>query len=66
MTVTRHPALTIAIHWATAIAIVVAVAVMFARDATEDRAWRLFLLPYSFEELCSDPVEYCDVVGEPF
>ena len=44
MTVTRHPALTIAIHWATAIAIVVAVAVMFARDATEDRAWRLFLL----------------------
>ena len=40
----RHPALTIAIHWATVMAIVVAVAVMFVHDATEDRAWRQFLL----------------------
>lgn len=39
-----HPALTIAIHWMTAVAIVVAVAVMFVRDATEDRAWRQILL----------------------
>lgn len=39
-----HPALTIAIHWITALAIAVAVAVMFVRDATEDRAWRQFLM----------------------
>ena len=40
----RHPALTIAIHWMTVVAIVVAVAVMFARDAVEDRALRQVLL----------------------
>jgi cytochrome b561 len=40
----RHPTVTIAIHWATVIAIVVAVAVMFVHDATENRAWRQFLL----------------------
>ena len=39
-----HPALTIAIHWMTVVAIVVAVAVMFVRDATEDRALRQVLL----------------------
>jgi cytochrome b561 len=39
-----HPALTIAIHWMTVVAIVVAVAVMFVRDATEDRVWRQVLL----------------------
>lgn len=41
---TRHSASTIALHWATVGAIVVAVAVMFIRDATEDRALRQFLL----------------------
>ena len=40
----RHPPLTIAIHWMTVVAIVVAVAVMFVRDATEDRALRQVLL----------------------
>ena len=40
----RHPALTIAIHWTTVVAIVVAVAVMFVRDAVEDRMWRQILL----------------------
>ena len=39
-----HPALTIAIHWMTVIAIVIAVAVMFVRDAAEDRALRQVLL----------------------
>jgi cytochrome b561 len=39
-----HPALTIAIHWMTVVAIVVAVAVMFVRDATEDRVLRQVLL----------------------
>ena len=39
-----HPALTIAIHWVTVVAIVVAVAVMFVRDAIEDRALRQVLL----------------------
>ena len=39
-----HPALTIAIHWITVVAIVVAVVVMFARDAIEDRALRQVLL----------------------
>jgi cytochrome b561 len=36
--------MTIAIHWITALAIVAAVAVMFIRDAAEDRGWRQFLL----------------------
>jgi len=44
VTGTRHPALTIAMHWMTVAAIVVAVAVMFVRDAAEDRAWRQLLL----------------------
>jgi len=41
---TSHPALTRAIHWTTVVAIVIAVAAMFARDAIEDREWRQFLL----------------------
>lgn len=40
----RHPGLTVAIHWATVVAIVVAVAAMFVRDAVEDRVWRQLLL----------------------
>lgn len=40
----RHPALTVAIHWVTVVAIVVAVAAMFARDVLEDRVWRQILL----------------------
>lgn len=40
----RHPAATVAIHWITVAAIVVAVAVMFVRDAVEDRLWRQILL----------------------
>jgi cytochrome b561 len=43
-TTAGHPALTLAIHWATVIAIVVAVAVMFVHDAIEDRGWRQFLM----------------------
>jgi len=39
-----HPTLTVAIHWMTVVAIVVAVAAMFARDAVEDRVWRQLLL----------------------
>jgi cytochrome b561 len=39
-----HPALTVAIHWITVAAIVVAVVAMFAREAIEDREWRQFLL----------------------
>jgi cytochrome b561 len=39
-----HPGLTIAIHWMTVAAIVMAVVAMFARDAIEDREWRQFLL----------------------
>ena len=39
-----HPASTVAIHWMTVVAIVVAVAVMFVRDAVEDRVWRQVLL----------------------
>ena len=39
-----HPALTVALHWTTVVAIVVAVAVMFVRDAVEDRVWRQVLL----------------------
>jgi len=40
----QHPALTVAIHWATVAAIVVAVIAMFVRDAVEDRVWRQLLL----------------------
>jgi cytochrome b561 len=40
----RHPALTRALHWGTAIAIVIAVAAMFVRDAVEDKALRQVLL----------------------
>ena len=40
----RHPAATVAIHWITVAAIIVAVAVMFVRDAVEDRLWRQVLL----------------------
>src|SRR5690242_14194022 len=40
----RHTALTIAIHWTTVAAIVIAVAAMFVHDATEDRGWRQFLV----------------------
>ena len=40
----QHPALTVAIHWATVVAIVVAVVAMFVRDAVEDRVWRQLLL----------------------
>ena len=39
-----HPRLTVAIHWVTVVAIVVAVAAMFVRDAVEDRVWRQLLL----------------------
>ena len=39
-----HPRLTKAIHWLTVAAIVIAVVVMFVRDATEDRGLRQFLL----------------------
>ena len=39
-----HPTLTVAIHWVTVVAIVVAVAAMFVRDAVEDRGWRQLLL----------------------
>ena len=39
-----HPALTRAIHWTTVVAILIAVAALFARDAIEDREWRQFLL----------------------
>ncbi len=40
----KHPALTIALHWGTLVAIVVAVAAMFTRDAIEDTTWRQILL----------------------
>src|SRR5579863_7459068 len=39
-----HPTLTVAFHWVTVLAIVVAVAAMFVRDAVEDRVWRQLLL----------------------
>jgi len=39
-----HPALTVALHWTTVAAIVIAVVAMFARDAIEEREWRQFLL----------------------
>ena len=40
----RHPRLTIALHWGTVLAIVIAVAAMFLRDASEEKSTRLFLL----------------------
>jgi cytochrome b561 len=40
----KHPALTMALHWGTALALVVAVGAMFLRDATENDTWRLVLL----------------------
>ena len=40
----RHPALTRALHWGTAVAIIIAVAAMFVRDAVEDKALRQLLL----------------------
>jgi cytochrome b561 len=40
----HHPALTVALHWITVAAIVIAVVAMFVRDAIEDREWRQFLL----------------------
>src|SRR5262245_36901184 len=40
----RHPALVIALHWGTLVAIVVSVSAMFLRDALEDSAWRQVLL----------------------
>jgi cytochrome b561 len=40
----RHPALTRALHWGTALALVAAVGAMFLRDATENDTWRLVLL----------------------
>ena len=42
--VARHPAITRALHWGTAVAIVVAVAAMFVRDAVEDKFLRQLLL----------------------
>ena len=40
----RHPALVIALHWGTAVALVVAVGAMFVRDAIEDNGYRTLLL----------------------
>jgi cytochrome b561 len=40
----KHPALIVALHWGSLIAILVAVGVMFARDAIEDTSMRQFLL----------------------
>jgi cytochrome b561 len=40
----RHPAVTVALHWATVVAIVIAVAAMFVRDVVEDKFWRQTLL----------------------
>ena len=42
--VARHPAMTRVLHWGTAVAIVVAVAAMFVRDAVEDKFLRQLLL----------------------
>ena len=41
---TRHPALTIALHWGTVTAIVVSVGAMFVRDALENDGIRALLL----------------------
>jgi cytochrome b561 len=40
----RHPALVLAMHWGSVLAIVVSVAAMFVRDAIEDAAARQWLL----------------------
>jgi cytochrome b561 len=40
----RHPTMTVALHWGTLAAIVIAVAAMFVRDAVEDKFWRTTLL----------------------
>jgi cytochrome b561 len=40
----KHPALIVSLHWGSLIAILVSVAVMFARDAIEDTSMRQFLL----------------------
>jgi len=40
----RHPALTIALHWGSAFAVVVAVSALFLRDVIEDDDYRLMLL----------------------
>jgi cytochrome b561 len=40
----KHPAVTVALHWGTVAAIVIAVAAMFLRDAMEDKFWRQLLL----------------------
>jgi cytochrome b561 len=40
----RHPMLTIALHWGTALVLVVAVCAMFLRDAAEDKSLRQVLL----------------------
>lgn len=41
---TRHPALTVALHWGTLLAIIIAVGAMFVRDALEDPGSRQVLL----------------------
>jgi cytochrome b561 len=40
----KHPVVTVALHWGTVAAIVIAVAAMFLRDAIEDKFWRQLLL----------------------
>lgn len=40
----RHPAITVALHWGTVAALVISVSAMFLRDALEDRPWRQILL----------------------
>jgi cytochrome b561 len=40
----RHPLLVIAMHWGTALALIIAVAAMFVRDAIEDNTYRQVLL----------------------
>lgn len=42
--VARHPAITVALHWGTAAALVVSVSAMLVRDALEERFWRQLLL----------------------
>jgi cytochrome b561 len=40
----KHSRLTVALHWGTALALVIAVGAMFLRDATEDAGYRQLLL----------------------
>jgi cytochrome b561 len=40
----RHPTVTVALHWGTVAAIVIAVAAMFIRDTVEGKFWRQALL----------------------